>query len=212
MWKTSLVVGLLCAFGAAVELAGTLPFLFTRQDGSAPHAYLLAMAILSAVGLGLGVLRHYWDIYTHRSVRGISFFFVGLDAAGDLTSLLSVGQSSISSAINDNRCQRHFDCSHRQARRRRRCSDLCSRAGLVDWHHVARYSLQSPRVDKGQGKGSHYSEWSRRRRTGDGSRRGGDGHRGQSTCKDIVFRQQLQLSLPDSGPSQTSHQSFSARQ
>lgn len=91
MWKTSLIVGLLCAFGAAVELAGTLPFLLARQDGSAPHAYLLAMAILSAVGLGLGVLRHYWDIYTHRSVRGISFFFVGLDAAGDLTSLLSVG-------------------------------------------------------------------------------------------------------------------------
>lgn len=56
------------------------------------------MAILSAVGLGLGVLRHYWDIYTHRSVRGISFFFVGLDAAGDLTSLLSVGRCKSQSA------------------------------------------------------------------------------------------------------------------
>lgn len=88
--KTSLVVALLCGFGAILELAGTLPFLLARSDESAPHAYLLAMAILSAIGLGLGVLRHYWDIYTHRSVRGISFFFVGLDAAGDLTSLLSV--------------------------------------------------------------------------------------------------------------------------
>lgn len=99
MLKTGLVVGLLCAFGAVLELAGTLPFLLARQDESAPHGFLLAMAILSAVGLGLGVLRHYWDIYTHRSVRGISFFFVGLDAAGDLTSLLSVGKVGVQQFI-----------------------------------------------------------------------------------------------------------------
>jgi hypothetical protein len=42
------------------------------------------MAVLAAV------LRHYWDIYQHRTVRGISFLFVGLDALGDLTSLISV--------------------------------------------------------------------------------------------------------------------------
>lgn len=48
------------------------------------------MAILAAVFLALGVLRHYWDIYQHRTVRGISFLFVGLDAMGDLTSLISV--------------------------------------------------------------------------------------------------------------------------
>lgn len=48
------------------------------------------MAVLAAVFLALGVLRHYWDIYQHRTVRGISFLFVGLDAMGDLTSLLSV--------------------------------------------------------------------------------------------------------------------------
>ena len=48
------------------------------------------MAILAAVFLGLGVLRHYWDIFTHRTVRGISFIFVGIDAAGDLFSLISV--------------------------------------------------------------------------------------------------------------------------
>jgi hypothetical protein len=29
-------------------------------------------------------------VYQHRTVRGISFFFVGLDAMGDLTSILSV--------------------------------------------------------------------------------------------------------------------------
>ncbi|KAK9372338.1 PQ loop repeat-domain-containing protein [Lipomyces chichibuensis] len=48
------------------------------------------MAILSAALLAAGVLRHYWDIYIHRTVRGISFIFVGIDAAGDLFSLASV--------------------------------------------------------------------------------------------------------------------------
>ena len=89
--KTILVVLGLALIGASVELLGILPFRLLRSDGSAPHGYLLAMAILSALGLGLGVGRHYWDIYTHRNVRGISFIFVVLDAAGDLTSLLSVG-------------------------------------------------------------------------------------------------------------------------
>lgn len=48
------------------------------------------MAVLSAVLLTAGVLRHYWDIYVHRTVRGISFLFVGIDAAGDVFSLVSV--------------------------------------------------------------------------------------------------------------------------
>lgn len=48
------------------------------------------MAVLAALFLALGVLRHYWDIYVHRTVRGISFIFCGIDALGDLTSLISV--------------------------------------------------------------------------------------------------------------------------
>lgn len=48
------------------------------------------MAVLSAVLLAAGVLRHYWDIWVHQTVRGISFIFVGIDAAGDLFSLASV--------------------------------------------------------------------------------------------------------------------------
>jgi hypothetical protein len=48
------------------------------------------MAVLAALFLALGVLSHYWDIYTHRTVRGISFIFCFIDALGDLTSLLSV--------------------------------------------------------------------------------------------------------------------------
>lgn len=50
----------------------------------------MLMAILSACLLAAWVLRHAWDIYIHRTVRGISFFFVGIDAAGDLFSLISV--------------------------------------------------------------------------------------------------------------------------
>lgn len=48
------------------------------------------MATLSAAFFAAGVLRHYLDIYIHRTVRGISFLFVGIDAAGDLISLVSV--------------------------------------------------------------------------------------------------------------------------
>lgn len=51
---------------------------------------LILMAVLSACLLAAGVLRHYYDIYVHRTVRGISFIFVGIDAAGDLFSLVSV--------------------------------------------------------------------------------------------------------------------------
>lgn len=55
---------------------------------------LILMAALSACLLAAGVLRHYWDIYIHSTVRGISFFFVGIDAAGDLFSLVSVCKSA----------------------------------------------------------------------------------------------------------------------
>jgi PQ loop repeat len=48
------------------------------------------MAVLAAVLLCAGVGRHYWDIWKTRTVRGISFLFVGIDALGDLTSLISV--------------------------------------------------------------------------------------------------------------------------
>lgn len=67
----------------------------TSQHGdvgeSTRHRFVLSMAILSALGLALGVLRHYYDIYQERTVRGISWGFVLLDAMGDLTSLLAIG-------------------------------------------------------------------------------------------------------------------------
>lgn len=51
---------------------------------------LILMAVLAAVLLAAGVGSHYVDIYRHRTVRGISFIFVGIDALGDVFSLLSV--------------------------------------------------------------------------------------------------------------------------
>ncbi|KAE9579380.1 hypotheticall protein [Colletotrichum fructicola] len=51
---------------------------------------MIVMAVLSAALLAAGVLRHYWDIYVHRTVRGISFIFVAIDAAGDVFSLASI--------------------------------------------------------------------------------------------------------------------------
>lgn len=50
----------------------------------------MVMAVLAACLLCLGVLRHYVDIWCERTVRGISFVFVALDALGDLASLLSI--------------------------------------------------------------------------------------------------------------------------
>jgi hypothetical protein len=51
---------------------------------------LILMAVLSAALLAAGVSTHYWDIWKHRTVRGISFIFVGIDALGDVFSLASV--------------------------------------------------------------------------------------------------------------------------
>ncbi|KAI8675558.1 hypothetical protein NCS57_00457400 [Fusarium keratoplasticum] len=48
------------------------------------------MAILAAVLLGCGVLRYYWEIYQSRSVKGISFLFVFIDAGGDVVSILAL--------------------------------------------------------------------------------------------------------------------------
>jgi hypothetical protein len=59
------------------------------------------MGVLSAILLSAGVLCHYYDIYIHRTVRGISFIFVGIDAAGDIFSLASVCKlSSIQAGLD----------------------------------------------------------------------------------------------------------------
>ncbi|KAJ6214710.1 hypothetical protein PSV09DRAFT_2180051 [Bipolaris maydis] len=58
-----------------------------RQDLHWPS---ILMAVASASLLAAGVMRHYIDIYLFRTVRGISFIFVAIDALGDVFSLVSV--------------------------------------------------------------------------------------------------------------------------
>lgn len=48
------------------------------------------MAIVAAVLLAGGVLRHYFDMWKTRSDAGLSLKFALLDASGDVASLLSV--------------------------------------------------------------------------------------------------------------------------
>jgi hypothetical protein len=68
----------------------------TKQEAEKQNRHwpVTLMGVLSTVLLSAGVLRHYWDIYIHRTVRGISFIFVGIDAAGDVFSLISVCEYS----------------------------------------------------------------------------------------------------------------------
>jgi hypothetical protein len=54
------------------------------------HWPITLMGVFSTVLLSAGVLRHFYDIHVHRTVRGISFIFVGIDAAGDVFSLVSI--------------------------------------------------------------------------------------------------------------------------
>jgi small basic protein len=83
----AVVVPIACIMGG-IEVA----LVFALQIGtrSGTHWPVTLMAVLAALFLALGVLRHYCDIYLHRHVRGISFLFVGIDALGDLLSIVSV--------------------------------------------------------------------------------------------------------------------------
>ena len=86
--KCAVILSAMCVLTGGIEVA----LVFALKAGIQRHVTwpLTLMAVLAAVLLAAGVLRHYWDIYTHRTVRGISFIFVGIDAAGDLFSLVSV--------------------------------------------------------------------------------------------------------------------------
>lgn len=81
------------ALPTAAAMAGIqLGLIYALRKGKAQRVEWpgALMASLSACFLCLGVLRHYVDIWHERTVRGISFQFVALDALGDLTSLLAV--------------------------------------------------------------------------------------------------------------------------
>ncbi|KAM0815986.1 putative PQ loop repeat protein [Seiridium cardinale] len=88
LWKCGVVVTTSAVALGGIEF-GLVSALFAAQRRNVQWP-ITFMAVLSASLLSAGVLRHYWDIYKERTVRGISFIFVAIDAAGDLTSLLSV--------------------------------------------------------------------------------------------------------------------------
>ncbi|KAF2012342.1 PQ loop repeat protein [Aaosphaeria arxii CBS 175.79] len=74
---------------SAVQTALILALRIAKHDRGLQWPLTL-MAVLSATLLAAGVGRHYYDIYVHRTVRGISFLFVGIDALGDVFSLAAV--------------------------------------------------------------------------------------------------------------------------
>ena len=87
----TLVIPVACIMGGVqAALIAALHIAKEKQlQWSVTLMAVLSAALLAAL-LAAGVLRHYWDIYVHRTVRGISFLFVGIDAAGDVFSLVSV--------------------------------------------------------------------------------------------------------------------------
>ncbi|KAJ6445297.1 PQ loop repeat protein [Purpureocillium lavendulum] len=91
--KWTVTKSLLAAAPIALAMAGTQAALIVGLRALRPRGVTwpaTLMAALSAALLAAGVLRHYWDIYAHRTVRGVSFLFVAIDAAGDVFSLASV--------------------------------------------------------------------------------------------------------------------------
>lgn len=73
---------------AGIELA--LVFALRHGLQHDIHWPTTLMAALSAFLLALGVLEQYLAIWKQKSVVGISFLFCGIDAMGDLTSIVSV--------------------------------------------------------------------------------------------------------------------------
>lgn len=74
---------------AVVEVALILSLrLALKSDVAWP---VKVVGALAGVLLCAGVAREYYEIYTTKTVEGISFLFCGIDAAGDLFSVLSVG-------------------------------------------------------------------------------------------------------------------------
>ena len=90
-WSLTRVLFIAAAFAAL--LAGVETALFFGVLTGQQHEIewpLTLMAVLAATFLALGVLEQYLAIWKNRSVEGISFLFCGIDALGDVTSIISV--------------------------------------------------------------------------------------------------------------------------
>jgi len=90
-WRITKVLSLLVGIGALFGGVKTALIFASKEVVKQERPWpVMFMGVLSTVLLSAGVLRHYWDIRVHRKVWGISFIFVGIDAAGDVFSLVSV--------------------------------------------------------------------------------------------------------------------------
>lgn len=90
----ALTCATICTGAAGIESAfvfGLRAAVKGKESGQIEyHPAIMTMGVLAAVLLCAGVASHYIDIWKEKTVRGISFLFVGIDALGDLTSLISV--------------------------------------------------------------------------------------------------------------------------
>lgn len=86
--RAMLVALLIAAFMAAVEVGLVFAVRIALNRGTEWPATLLAA--LAAFLLALGVFEQYIAIWKNKSVEGISFLFCGIDALGDVTSIISV--------------------------------------------------------------------------------------------------------------------------
>ena len=83
----TVVLPVACVMGG-IEVALVYGICIAVERGL--HWPLVLMAALAAALLAMGVLEQYWSIWKHKSVHGISFLFCGIDALGDVTSIVSV--------------------------------------------------------------------------------------------------------------------------
>lgn len=90
-WSRTKIAALalpVAGFMGGIETALVFALRIAVQRGI--HWPLTLMAVLAALFLALGVLEQYLAIWKNRSVQGISFLFCGIDALGDVTSMISV--------------------------------------------------------------------------------------------------------------------------
>lgn len=85
--KILLITPILCLMGG-IEAALIMALRIGKSRGVEWPSKLVAG--LAGFLLCAGVATHYVDIYKNHSVRGISFLFVGIDAAGDIFSFAGV--------------------------------------------------------------------------------------------------------------------------
>lgn len=87
--KLILVVSVVCALFAGIEIALVLPIRPVYDRGTEWPTTLIG--VVAAVLLAVGLIPPYFEIYKHHGeVVGINFIFLGLDSAGAFFSIFSL--------------------------------------------------------------------------------------------------------------------------